>query len=99
MKASEVILATGVAATARALVILLPGRKVQLPWVSIPGKLRQAAWVERKRMELSPGGYGVHWPLLDEDLSVAGLVRLAETGESWPARRFARPAVGRKVAR
>jgi hypothetical protein len=25
--------------------------------------------------ELSPGGYGIHWPLLDEDLSISGLLR------------------------
>ena len=30
---------------------------------------------ERRRAELSPGGYGIHWPLLDEDLSIGGLWR------------------------
>jgi hypothetical protein len=25
--------------------------------------------------ELSPGGHGIHWPLIDEDLSVSGLLR------------------------
>ena len=28
----------------------------------------------RHRAELSPGGYGIHWPLLDEDISIGGLV-------------------------
>jgi hypothetical protein len=29
---------------------------------------------QRRRAELSPGGYGIHWPLLDEDISIGGLV-------------------------
>jgi hypothetical protein len=36
--------------------------------------LAAAAPEERRRAELSPGGYGIHWPLLDEDLSIGGLV-------------------------
>ncbi len=30
---------------------------------------------ERMNAELSPGGYGIHWPLVDEDLSINGLLR------------------------
>ena len=30
--------------------------------------------------ELSPSGYGIHWPLIDEDLAVGPLLRTAETG-------------------
>ena len=29
------------------------------------------------RATSAPGGYGIHWPLLDEDLSVSGLLRSA----------------------
>jgi hypothetical protein len=29
---------------------------------------------ERNNFEISPSGYGIHWPLLDEDLSVDGLL-------------------------
>jgi hypothetical protein len=28
----------------------------------------------RERFEVSPAGYGIHWPDLDEDLSIDGLI-------------------------
>lgn len=29
---------------------------------------------EREKFEISPSGYGIHWPLIDEDLSIDGLL-------------------------
>ena len=37
-------------------------------------RLFQAAQTERERYEVSPSGYGIHWPLIDEDLSIDGLL-------------------------
>ncbi|PKN21436.1 MAG: hypothetical protein CVU65_16870 [Deltaproteobacteria bacterium HGW-Deltaproteobacteria-22] len=31
---------------------------------------------------MSPSGYGIHWPELDEDLSVDGLLGLGQVCES-----------------
>nr|WP_253276482.1 DUF2442 domain-containing protein [Synechococcus sp. PCC 6312] len=28
--------------------------------------------------QVSPAGYGIHWPLIDEDLSINGLLRIAQ---------------------
>ena len=28
--------------------------------------------------KVSPSGYGIHWPLIDEDLSFNGLIKIAE---------------------
>jgi hypothetical protein len=45
-----------------------------------PGRsqtLARATPAERNRAELSPGGYGIHWRLLDEDFSVTGLTHSA----------------------
>ena len=36
--------------------------------------LLHASEAERTRFEISPSGYGIHWPLLDEDLSIDGLL-------------------------
>ena len=36
--------------------------------------LEQASEIERNTLEISPSGYGIHWPLLDEDISVDGLL-------------------------
>ena len=30
--------------------------------------------MERNTFEVSPSGYGIHWPLIDEDLSIDGLL-------------------------
>jgi hypothetical protein len=31
-------------------------------------------WLDRTNFEISSSGYGIHWPLLDEDISVDGLL-------------------------
>ena len=56
------------------LVIRLANREVRIPWGRCSAVLAAATAEQRRRAELSPGGYGIHWPLLDEDLSVSGLV-------------------------
>jgi hypothetical protein len=40
-------------------------------------KLNEASQVERDLFKISPSGYGIHWPLIDEDLSVEKLLKLA----------------------
>jgi len=37
-------------------------------------RLAGAAQEHRAHFELSPAGYGIHWPDLDEDLSIDGLI-------------------------
>lgn len=51
--------------------------KVRLELVS--EKLRNADTVKREMYTISPAGYGIHWPLIDEDLSVEQLLKLAES--------------------
>jgi Protein of unknown function (DUF2442) len=67
--------AKGVEATRDGLVIVLEDRRVVIPWEKCSPKLASAREGERSGAELSPGGYGIHWPALDEDLSVSGLLR------------------------
>jgi hypothetical protein len=40
----------------------------------ISKRLFNASQLEREKFEISPSGYGIHWPLIDEDLSVDGLI-------------------------
>ena len=54
---------------------MLGERRVRMPWEKCSSRLAAATQAERMRAELSPGGYGIHWPLIDEDLSVNGLLR------------------------
>ncbi|MFZ5516094.1 MAG: DUF2442 domain-containing protein [Candidatus Zhuqueibacterota bacterium] len=40
----------------------------------ISKRLLNATEIEREKFEISPSGYGIHWPLIDEDLSIDGLL-------------------------
>ncbi len=37
-------------------------------------RLASATQIQKERFEVSPSGYGLHWPEVDEDLSVDGLI-------------------------
>ena len=50
------------------------GRKYTLNLKDVSPRLFHASVEERGRYEISPGGYGIHWPLIDEDLSIDGLL-------------------------
>jgi len=53
---------------------LRDGRKISAPLAWFPG-LVGATPAQRARWEASAAGHGIHWPEIDEDLSVAGLLR------------------------
>ncbi|SFD26686.1 Protein of unknown function [Thiohalospira halophila DSM 15071] len=55
------------------IVALADGRTVTVPLVWFP-RLAAATPQERANHELMGDGEGIHWPELDEDLSVAGLL-------------------------
>lgn len=69
------IVARSIEVSPDGLTIDLPDRRVLIPWENCSTRLANASAAERANAELSPGGYGIHWPLLDEDLSVSGLLR------------------------
>lgn len=53
---------------------LVDGRSISAPLAWYP-KLLRATPQERACWKISGGGYGVHWPEIDEDLSTEGLLR------------------------
>lgn len=53
---------------------LMDGRTITVPLVWYP-RLLEATQSQRNRWEISGGGYGIHWPDIDEDLSTEGLLR------------------------
>ena len=55
-------------------VLLADGRRICAPLVWFP-RLVDAAQSERDQWELIGDGQGIHWPVIDEDLSVLGLLR------------------------
>jgi hypothetical protein len=58
----------------RLTVELMDGRAVAVPLVWYP-RLANASPEQRADWQVGGGGYGVHWPQLDEDLSTEGLLR------------------------
>ncbi len=58
---------------AELIVSLRDGRRVIVPLSWFP-RLAQADEKARSTWEFSAAGYGIHWPLIDEDLSVEGLL-------------------------
>lgn len=53
---------------------LQDGRTISVPLAWFP-RLLHASTAERENWEFLGNGEGIHWPELDEDLSVAGLLR------------------------
>lgn len=43
----------------------------------ISEKLANASQFEREKYQISPSGYGIHWPLIDEDLSIDSLLGIS----------------------
>jgi hypothetical protein len=63
-------------------VLLADGRRIAVPLAWFP-RLLNATPKERAKFEILGGGVGIHWPEIDEDLSVEGLLRgIRATGNS-----------------
>ena len=78
----ETALATHVSVTKDALSVdLSDGRTVTVPLDWYP-RLAQATTKERNKWRLIARGRGIHWPAIDEDISVAGLLLGRRSGES-----------------
>jgi hypothetical protein len=93
----EIPLARTVRVTSDTLhVDLSDGRTISVPLAWFP-RLAHASVEERRRWRLIANGRGIHWALLDEDISVEGLLAGRASGESqaslrhWLLARSARP--------
>lgn len=71
------VVAKAIETTPDALVIILESGPIAIPWDRCSERLARASQTERNRAELSPSGYGINWPLIDEDLAIGPLVRTA----------------------
>ena len=56
------------------IVDLADGRTISVPLTWFP-ELLHASGEQRSNWKISGGGFGIHWPELDEDLSTEGLLR------------------------
>ena len=56
------------------MILTIDGREKTFRVSEISPALQNASEEEKNLFEISPSGYGIHWPLLDEDLSIDGLL-------------------------
>ena len=60
------------------IILKIDGNTLKIPLNKVSKKLLFADDIQRGLYKISPSGYGIHWPLIDEDLSVEYLIKLAE---------------------
>lgn len=63
------------------IVDLMDGRTISVPMAWFPRLVRATA-EQRSVWEKAGAGFGIHWPLIDEDLSTEGLLRGASSARA-----------------
>ncbi|GAB1449114.1 hypothetical protein MASR2M44_21370 [Bacteroidota bacterium] len=53
----------------------IDGKEMILNLDKLSPKLVKANKIEREVYKISPSGYGIHWPLIDEDISIAAILK------------------------
>jgi Protein of unknown function (DUF2442) len=66
-------------------VSLRDGRVISVPLAWYP-RLLNATPAQRGNWKIAGGGYGIHWPAVDEDLSTEGLLRGAPAPKAYSQR-------------
>jgi hypothetical protein len=74
MPTTKPITAERIEATDRELIIRVAGADIRIRWEDCSPKLASASPQQRTEAELSPGGYGIRWSSIDEDLAVGALI-------------------------
>jgi hypothetical protein len=69
------------------MILTIDGEEKKFRIKKISSSLEAASQNERNAYEISPSGYGIHWPFIDEDISIDALLGIVHTGE--PKRRTA----------
>lgn len=64
------------------LVLTIDGEEKRVRIKDISNALDRASEKEKNTFEISPSGYGIHWPLIDEDIAVDGLLGIVHSRES-----------------
>ena len=57
------------------IVINIDGNTYKYKLTELSEKLSHATDEEKKEYYISPSGYGIHWPKIDEDISIEGLIK------------------------
>jgi hypothetical protein len=57
------------------LLIEIDGKKHEFQLSEVSKRLLNASTIERNFYKISPSGYGIVWPLIDEDLSIESFIK------------------------
>lgn len=57
--------------------LYIEGKKIKISLDKVSEKLKSATELQRNFYKVSPSGYGIHWPLIDEDLSVDAILKIS----------------------
>jgi Protein of unknown function (DUF2442) len=60
------------------MLLVVDGQTYQIPILDASPRLAQASASDRQLYRIAPSGYGIHWITLDEDLSINGLLKIAQ---------------------
>ena len=75
---------TGLHFEGNVMILTIDGQEKKFQVSEISPALQHASEQERNLFEISPSGYGIHWPLLDEDLSIDGLLGVVHEPQKTP---------------
>ena len=64
------------------MVVIIDGQKRRFALSEISPALQKASIEARNMYEISPSGYGIHWPLIDEDLSIDSLLGIVHAPQT-----------------
>ena len=62
--------------------LVVDGVRIEKSLREVSSILADAKSEEQKKFEVSPSGYGIHWPLIDEDISIDGLLGIVHRPEN-----------------
>ncbi|WP_028894671.1 DUF2442 domain-containing protein [Syntrophorhabdus aromaticivorans] len=64
------------------LILTIDGEERKVRIKDISKSLDRASEKEKNTFEISPSGYGIHWPLIDEDIAIDGLLGIIHLRDS-----------------
>jgi hypothetical protein len=65
------------------LLVRADGQLIRKALSEISPVLAKASEKEISYYEISPSGYGIYWPLIDEDISIDGLMGITRSPAQW----------------
>jgi hypothetical protein len=64
------------------MILTIDGEEKRVKLKDVSAILDRASGKDKSTFEISPSGYGIYWPLIDEDIAVDGLLGIVHTRES-----------------